>query len=257
MRDSRGAAPKRDAAAAVVRAMIADGTLKPGAPVPSGAALAKETGYAHVTCRRALRALLADGTLTTGVSRNARLRVAAQPGAAGDVPAARAALSAALGARRRAAGMTQPELAAALGVSVTTVGHAETGRLWQSREFWQRADGLLGDVGDLLRMHDGYVAASAGEQAERGPAGDPTAAHASRPAGHAVPCGAACAGVTITWCDGSQTTVYPPAGPDPTALSRAATGRRAPRADPRRSPPRPRAVLRGRHRSPPRPGRPP
>ena len=51
---------KRDAVAALVRDMIADGTLKPGGAVPSGLALARETGYSIATCRAALRALL-DG----------------------------------------------------------------------------------------------------------------------------------------------------------------------------------------------------
>ncbi len=46
--------------------------------------------------------------------------------------------SRALAAERRAAGMTQEELAEKLGVSVTTVGHGETGRLWHGRGFWGR-----------------------------------------------------------------------------------------------------------------------
>jgi len=44
-------------------------------------------------------------------------------------------LSRELAARRRAGGLTQPELAKVPGVSVTTIGHAETGRLWQARGF--------------------------------------------------------------------------------------------------------------------------
>ena len=47
---------ERDAVAALVRDMIADGTLKPGGAVPSGAALATETGYSRITCRLALAA---------------------------------------------------------------------------------------------------------------------------------------------------------------------------------------------------------
>ena len=66
----------------------------------------------------------------------------------------------ALAGRRRGAGMTQIELAAIVGVSVTTVGHAETGRLWQSRNFWERADKALGAHGLLLRHHDDYRAAA-------------------------------------------------------------------------------------------------
>ena len=45
-----------------------------------------------------------------------------------------------------------------LGVSITTVGHAETGRTWQSRDFWRHADHLLGVDGDLLRLYDNYQA---------------------------------------------------------------------------------------------------
>jgi hypothetical protein len=103
---------KRDAAADLVRGMIADGMLNPGAPVPSGAALARKTGFCALTCRQALGTLLADGTLTRGVSPTARLRVA-QRGRAGadDGDALRVTLSRSLAGRRRAAGMTQPELA--------------------------------------------------------------------------------------------------------------------------------------------------
>ena len=39
--------------------------------------------------------------------------------------------------------LTQPQLAIRIGVSVTTVTHAETGRLWQAREFWKQADRAL------------------------------------------------------------------------------------------------------------------
>ena len=75
------------------------------------------------------------------MSPRARLRVA-QPGGNchPDEETLRDTLSRTLAARRRAEGLTQPELADVLGVSVTTVGHAETGRMWQSRDFWWRAD---------------------------------------------------------------------------------------------------------------------
>jgi DNA-binding XRE family transcriptional regulator len=140
-----GAPLKRETVAGIVRGMITDGTLKPGAPAPSGAALARETGYSTLTCRAALETLVKDGTLARGVSPTARLRVAQPPGSgAVDAEALRVALSKALAARRRAAGMTQPELAVKLGVSLTTVGHAETGRLWQARDFWLLADQELG-----------------------------------------------------------------------------------------------------------------
>jgi hypothetical protein len=118
-------APKYAQAAAIVRAQITDGTLGAGQPAPSAAQLARLTGFSQLTCRHALRALTAEGALTPGVSRNARPRVAV-PGRprSGDA----VALSRALAARRRAAGLSQPELAALTGYSVTTVGHAETGR---------------------------------------------------------------------------------------------------------------------------------
>jgi DNA-binding XRE family transcriptional regulator len=69
------------------------------------------------------------------------------------------ALSASLATRRRAAGLTQPQLAELVDMSVTTVGHAETGRVWQSRAFWERADKALNADGELLALHDTYRAA--------------------------------------------------------------------------------------------------
>jgi GntR family transcriptional regulator/MocR family aminotransferase len=71
--------PKYARVAAAVRGQIADGTLRPGQPAPSGAALSRVTGYSTLTCRRALRVLVADGVLTPGPSRNARPRVAGPP----------------------------------------------------------------------------------------------------------------------------------------------------------------------------------
>lgn len=162
---------KRETAASLVRGMIADGTLTPGAPVPSGMALARKTGFGTLTCRQALVMLLADGTLTRGASPTARLRVAQRGGAgAGDADALRVALSRSLAGRRHAAGMTQPELAGKLEVSVTTVGHAETGRTWQGRTFWLRADRELGAGGDLLRLFDRYKAAECPAPEEAGDA---------------------------------------------------------------------------------------
>src|ERR1700744_5083590 len=101
--------PKYLRVAAAVRGQIADGTLRPGQPAPSGAALARITGYSTLTCRKALRALVADGVLTPRPSRNARPRVAgpAQPPAERDLAAAARALSRGLAARRRARGLTQ------------------------------------------------------------------------------------------------------------------------------------------------------
>jgi GntR family transcriptional regulator/MocR family aminotransferase len=68
--------PKYARVAAAVRGQVADGTLRPGQPAPSGAALSRLTGYSTLTCRRALRVLIADGVLIPGPSRNARPRVA-------------------------------------------------------------------------------------------------------------------------------------------------------------------------------------
>jgi DNA-binding transcriptional regulator YhcF (GntR family) len=212
--------------AAAVRAQVADGTLRPGQPAPSGAALSRVTGYSTLTCRRALRALVGDGVLVAGPSRNARPRVAggARPRAERDLAATARALSAGLAARRRAAGLTQPELARHAVVSVTTVGHAETGRLWQSRRFWDRVDAVLGAHGDLLRLHDAYREAAAASIAKAGPAGQAdgaggggdvtgTASLTGR-GGIAGPAAALArampASVTIVWSNGAVTTVHPP-----------------------------------------------
>lgn len=185
--------PKYQQAAAIIRNQITSGQLPPGASAPSGAALARETGYSVLTCRRALRALTEDGTLVPGASRHARPRV---PGASRHdqtVTDARRELSAALASRRRAAGLTQPELAEITGVSVTRVAHAEAGRLWQSRRFWELMDEALKAGGELLSRHDVYRAAEVPPDPE--PAAAPaTAAAADRdpltlsatvlPAGH-------------------------------------------------------------------------
>jgi DNA-binding transcriptional regulator YhcF (GntR family) len=189
--------------------MIADGTLKPGDPMPSGAALARETGSCALTCRAALRALLTDGTLTRGVSAGARLRVAqAFRGSGADADALRRALSAALAERRRAWGLTQHALAALLGASVTTVGHAETGRVWQSRDFWCRTDAVLGGTGDLLRMYDQHRAAEVCPTALEAPATSvpPPPAPPVLPASVAITPG----GVAVTWPDGTETLMTPP-----------------------------------------------
>jgi hypothetical protein len=154
--------PKYKRVAAVIRQQIGDGTLRPGQPAPSGAELSRAFGFSTLTCRKALRALIAEGLLVPGPSPNARPRVAdpRAPDRDRDLADATRALSAGLAARRHATGLTQAELAALAGVSVTTVGHAETGRTWQSRRFWERADTVLRAAGDLLRLHDAYRAAS-------------------------------------------------------------------------------------------------
>jgi Helix-turn-helix domain len=146
------------------------------------------------------------------VSPTARLRVAQRGWAgAGDADALRVALSKSLAGRRRAAGMTQPKLAEKLGVSLTTVGHAETGRVWQARDFWDRAGRGLGGDGCLLRMYDQYKAAEAA-----GHAGPEEAAGAARedapPALPVLPASVTITtdGVSIIWRDGTETLATPP-----------------------------------------------
>ena len=207
---------KYEQVAADIRAQVANGSLAPGVPVPSGLALSRATGYSVLTCRRALGDLVRAGVLVPGASRNARPRVASltPPPSERSRASAASALSAALAARRRTAGLTQPQLAELVGMSVTTVGHAETGRLWQSRRFWEHADKRLSADGELLALHDAYRAAAApadcataaAEVAEDKPAVSisPTAAIAiSGPV----------AFVTITWANGAVTTAYPPETP--------------------------------------------
>jgi hypothetical protein len=220
--------PKYARVAAALRGQIADGTLRPGQPAPSGAALSRFTGYSTLTCRRALRVLIADGVLIPGPSRSARPRVAgpAQLPAERDLASAARALAAGLATRRRAGGLTQPELAGRVGVSVTTVGHAETGRLWQSRQFWERADAILGAGGDLLRLHDAYrevsasgavvPAATPGTTGQRSAAEEAAATvHRDPPALSGAAQAQAPACVMIVWGDGTVTTVRPPGASPP------------------------------------------
>jgi DNA-binding XRE family transcriptional regulator len=116
--------------------------------VPPGAELAKQTGFAVVTCRRGLLRPFREGVLMK-MARSTRYRVAGAP-----MPTDGLELSHALAERRRAAGLTQPELASEVGMSVTAIGHAETGRLWQSRRFWQRVDLALRADGALLARYE-------------------------------------------------------------------------------------------------------
>jgi DNA-binding XRE family transcriptional regulator len=226
-----GRLPKYARVAAAIRRQIADGTLRPGQPAPSGAELSRATGFATLTCRKALRGLIADGILVPGPSPNARPRVAdtRARGDERDLADATRALSAGLAAARRAAGLTQVELAALAGVSVTTVGHAETGRTWQSRRFWERADTALCVAGALLRLHDAYRAAGSAHQEQRAnadfaertvalpspAAAPPAVADSSEPPAlpavpATVPVQAAPSRIMIVWTDGTVTTVHPP-----------------------------------------------
>jgi hypothetical protein len=180
--------------------------------------LARATGFSTLTCRKGLRILIRDGVLVPGVSPNARPRVpaAGEHDSAGAVGAGAAGrnLSAALAARRHAAGLTQTQLAEMAGVSVTTLGHAETGRLWQSRRFWEHADKALCADGALLELHDAFRAAAVPSELEVSPESIPPAEPSGvvlATVGLAVTGPVAC--VMITWADGAITTVYPPEGP--------------------------------------------
>jgi DNA-binding XRE family transcriptional regulator len=208
-------APKYKQVATRIRTQIAAGLLVPGEAAPSGAALARATGYSTLTCRKALHTLIREGVLIPGASPGARPRVPLRGPTPGEQTQANAgrALSASLASRRRAAGLTQPQLAAVTGMSVTTIGHAETGRLWQSRRFWELADKGVGAGGELLVLHDAYRAAAV-------PSDSPTAsgdagaeATADTLPAVAVTASVPVVAVTITWADGTATTVRPPETP--------------------------------------------
>lgn len=153
--------PKYKRAAEVVRGQIADGVLAPGASAPSGAKLARMTGYSVLTCRRALQTLVEEGVLIAGVSPSARPRVPSPARPDLTLDDAKRELSAALADRRHAMDLTQPRLAEMAGVSLTSVGHAETGRLWQGRPFWESVDKVLNADGALLRLYEVYRALEA------------------------------------------------------------------------------------------------
>jgi hypothetical protein len=91
------------------------------------------------------------------------------------------------------------------------VGHAETGRLWQSRDFWERADKALSAGGKLLVLHDAYRAVPADPAITAEEAATETAA--DTPPTLAVGVSAPVTCVTITWADGEVTTIYPPESP--------------------------------------------
>lgn len=194
--------PRHAQAAALVRAQVTDGTLKPGQAAPSGAQLARLTGFSLLTCRRALRDLITEGTLVHGVSASARPRVAVAVAAVPRAADAARALSGALAALRRAAGLTQPGFAALMGCSVTTVGHAETGRLWQARAFWEKSDIVLAAEGELTRRYDAYRAGLVGP-----------ARSAEPPPPLSEPRPRTITSVTLHWSDGTVSAFYSPPGP--------------------------------------------
>jgi DNA-binding GntR family transcriptional regulator len=157
--------------AELVRAQINGGKLVPGEPAPSGAELARLTGYCALTCRKALHILVKEGALVAGTSPNARPRVPSRGNYQNRLTQEHAArtLAQALAARRNAAKMTQPDLARVTGMSVTSIGHAETGRLWHSRRFWIAMDEALKARGELLSLHDAYRATGATTSSKKFP----------------------------------------------------------------------------------------
>jgi DNA-binding transcriptional regulator YhcF (GntR family) len=202
--------PRYKQVAAMVRHQVADGVLAPGALAPSGAALSRITGYSVLTCRRALRTLIKDGTLLQGTGPRARPRVPSPGGNHQVLADAKRALSAALAEHRRAAGLTQPQLAELIGVSVTRIGHAETGRLWQSRPFWENADKVLDAGGGLLRLHDVYRAAEVPPSPSAAEDIPPETGRAESTAVVTVNVPQPVTCITVTWVGGTVTTVYPP-----------------------------------------------
>jgi hypothetical protein len=55
---------------------------------------------------------------------------------------------------RRALALTPAQLAAAIGCTAEALCCAETGLRTPPRPFWQRADGMTGAGGKLLRLYD-------------------------------------------------------------------------------------------------------
>lgn len=83
---------------------------------------------------------------------------------ADDLAPLKRALSDLLAAHRATSGLTQRELADAIGYARTTVGTAEAGHRQPSRSFWVRCDDQLGAGGELLRAYEALVA---GQQRRR------------------------------------------------------------------------------------------
>jgi DNA-binding XRE family transcriptional regulator len=154
-----------------------------------------------------------------GVSSNARPRVPATDHHGQTLADAKRALSAALATHRRTAGLTQAKLAERISLSVTTIGHAETGRTWQSRPFWELADKVLNASGELLRLHDACRAAEvAGDPATEDEGTTPEteatqdeASPAESPAVVTVDVSGPVKSITITWANDAVTTVHPDA----------------------------------------------
>ena len=202
-------ARQQEAVARLVLEQISDGTLKPGAPVPPATVLAAEAGCGLQAARNALRRLVDHGILMRGASPQARLRVA-RPGDSG--PGEEdlwVLLSRTLAARRRDRGMTQKELARELRVSETTIGHAETGRNWQSGLFWAHADAVVG--GGLLYLYDRCMAARGFVAPAEVGWPVPVLPPPVLPASVTITPD----GVAVVWPDGTETLARPPGRQDP------------------------------------------
>src|ERR1019366_1490751 len=89
---------------------------------------------------------------------------------------ARCVLGTQLAACRRAAGLSQAQLAEKIGFSRSTIANVETGRQHVQRKFWESADTAVSAGGTLVAAHDAVEAA-----ARRGRAGAPKVAEASDP----------------------------------------------------------------------------
>ena len=136
--------------------MIKSGKLQPGDLTPAASTLATLTGTHKRTCRKALLIMAARGELAPPLSPGGRPRV---PG--GDSPGtATLALSAALAAARKAAGLTQEQLAERAGLSATIISDAERGHFRRpSAERWARLDQAAGAAGTLVQAFAEWRAA--------------------------------------------------------------------------------------------------
>lgn len=83
------------------------------------------------------------------------------------VTSARCALGIRLAAYRRAAGLTQMDLAPLIAFSRSTIANVETGRQHVPRGFWERADTAVHAGGALVAAHDELEAAVRHARAQR------------------------------------------------------------------------------------------
>ena len=139
-----------------VRTMIESGELRPGDLTPAASTLSALTGTHKRTCRKALLIMVGEGELAPPLSPRGRPRV---PG--GDSPDPDdLALAAALAAARKAARLTQAQLAERAGLSAAAVHYAETGLLrCPASEDWARLDQAATADGKLIRAYAEWRAA--------------------------------------------------------------------------------------------------